>query len=145
MQIKPHEGFSVVGLSERVRNDDPAAIGALWEAFHARNIRDEIGTEALNEVYCVYHGYDGGFLDPYRMTIGFRVPESLETPADLYRVKVPEQTFAVFMAEGPQPQTLISEWQAIWNGDHNRAYLADFDVYDANNPELVTVFVGLAE
>ncbi len=145
MRIQQGESFVVIGMSERVRNDDPAAIGTLWEAFRARDIRAEIGAETLDEVYCVYHEYDGDFMEPYRMTVGFRVPASLETPKDLHRAEVPEQKLALFKAEGPQPQTLIAQWQAIWKGDHNRAYLADFDVYDASNPELVTVNLGLAE
>ncbi|CAN0596508.1 unnamed protein product, partial [Ectocarpus sp. 12 AP-2014] len=34
-------------------------------------------------------------------------------------------------------------WQAIWNGDLNRSYLADYDVYSADNPDVVSVRVGV--
>ncbi|MEM1431995.1 MAG: effector binding domain-containing protein [Pseudomonadota bacterium] len=144
MQQQRGGGFTVLGVSARVRNDDPAAIGALWDAFRARDLRAEIGPGASEEVYCVYHDYAGGHADPYRMTIGYRAPAA-DVPEALHRAEVPEQQVAQYRAEGPQPQTLISQWQEIWQSDRNRAYIADYDVYDAHNPELVTITVGLAE
>lgn len=138
-------GFVLAGLSACVRNDDPAAIGALWEAFRGRDVRTEIDAEASPQIYCVYHDYEGGVSEPYRMTIGFRVPHAAKIPDSLYRVNVPDQTFVTYRTEGPQPQTLIAQWQAIWEGELNRAYVADYDVYDADNPDCVTVHVGVAE
>ncbi len=136
-------GFVVAGLSDRVCNDDRAAIGALWERFQSDDLRARIGNTASREIYCVYHEYEGGFADPYRMTIGYRVPVTSKIPNGLYRAEVPEQTWAIFRAEGPQPQTLIAQWQAIWEGDLDRAYRADYDAYDADRLEIVTVHVGV--
>jgi len=144
MQMKEEGGFTVIGVSDRVQNDDPAAIGALWDAFRARDVKTEIGQPASEEVYCVYHDYDGGFMDPYQMTIGYRVPAGTATPEGLSRAEIPSQQAVAISAEGPQPQTLISHWQEIWNGDLNRAFHADYDVYDARNAERVTIHVGLA-
>lgn len=136
--------FLVAGLSGRVRNDDPAAIGSLWEAFRSRDLRAEIGDTASQDVYCIYHNYDGGFSDPFQMTIGYRVPAEINLPSSMHCTKVPAQNVVAFSAEGSQPNTLISQWQAIWQSDLDRAYLADYDVYDAKNSNLVTVHVGLA-
>lgn len=138
------ESFIVLGLSDRVRNDDPAAIGALWDRFRSSDIRARLGSSASQEVYCVYHDYDGGFTDPYRMTIGYRVPDSTPRTDGLYSASIPGQRLAVFEASGPQPQTLISQWQSIWQGKLDRAYVADFDVYDAQLPDRVAVHVGLS-
>lgn len=141
-QVQEEEGFTVVGLSKVVRNDDPAAIGALWTAFHSLNIRKKVGADASEDVYCVYHDYEGGFMDPYRMTIGYRT-SSADAPDGLHRVDVPGQSVVTHEVKGQQPQALISQWQAIWNGDLNRSYVADYDVYDATDPEAVGVKVGV--
>lgn len=141
-RIQEEEGFAVVGLSKVVRNDDPAAIGALWEAFHKKDVRTKVGANAAQDVYCVYHDYEGGFMDPYRMTIGYRA-SSADAPEGLHRAEVPQQSVVTYEVKGPQPQSLISQWQAIWNGDLNRSYLADYDVYDATDPEAVDVKVGV--
>lgn len=145
MQACQCEGFVVIGLSARVRNDDPAAIGSLWAQFQSRDLATVLGVSASQNVYCVYHEYEGGFLDPYRMTIGYRVSAATEIPAGLYRAQIAEQDMATFRAEGPQPETLIGQWQAIWQGDLNRAYIADYDIYDAARPDLVVVHVGITQ
>lgn len=140
--LQEEEGFCVVGVSKLVRNDDPAGIGALWEAFHSDDVRTKIGAEASKEVYCVYNDYEGGFMDPYCMTIGYRAP-SANAPEGLHRAEVPKQSVLVYDVKGPQPQSLIAQWQDIWNADLNRSYLADYDVYDADDPEAVSVRVGV--
>jgi len=43
--------------------------------------------------------------------------------------EVPASRYAVFTAKGPYPQGLIDVWQAVWKGDLNRRYTADFEVY----------------
>ncbi|KQB95041.1 hypothetical protein AL073_18450 [Loktanella sp. 1ANDIMAR09] len=141
-QVQEQEGFTVVGLSKVVKNDDPSAIGALWEAFHSNDIRTKVGADASEQVYCVYHDYEGGLTDPYRMTIGYRT-SSADAPEGLHRADVPSQPVVTYEVKGPQPQSLISQWQAIWGGDLDRTYLADYDVYDAADPEAVSVKVGV--
>lgn len=140
--MQEEEGFTVIGLSNVVRNDDPAAIGALWEAFHTNDVRTKLGADAAEDLYCVYHDYEGGFMDPYRMTIGYRA-SSEDVPEGLHRADVPRQSVVTYEVKGPQPQSLISQWQAIWGGDLDRTYLADYDVYDSADPESISVRVGV--
>jgi predicted transcriptional regulator YdeE len=143
MSLKQDEdGFKVVGLSKVVRNDDPAIIGALWEVFRSSDVRTRIGADASKEVYCVYHDYEGGFMDPYRMTIRYRAPTT-DAPEGFHCAEIPKQSVMVYDVKGPQPQSLIAQWQSIWNGELNRTYLADYDVYDADEPEAVSVRVGV--
>ena len=47
----------------------------------------------------------------------------------MHRVSVKAQEYAVMSAAGPQPQTLIETWEAIWSSDIDRAYKTDFEVY----------------
>lgn len=111
-------------------------------ARHASNIRTKIGVDTSEDVYCVYHDYEDGFMDPYRMTIGYRASLT-DAPEGLHIAEVPRQSVVTYEVKGPQPQSLISQWQAIWNGDLNRSYLADYDVYDATEPEVINVRVGV--
>lgn len=139
------EGFTVIGITARARNDDPASIGALWERFYGDGVRDQVPARESDDVYCVYHDYDGGHADPFSMTIGYRAPAGAESAAGLSRVDVPAQSVAAFEAVGPQPDALISTWGEIWRGDLDRAFIADFDLYDAAQPDRARVHVGLKD
>lgn len=76
------------------------------------------------------------------MTIGYRTALA-EVPDGLHRAQVPRQHVTAFAVKGPQPQALISQWQAIWRGDLDRSYIADYDIHDADDPETVCVKVGV--
>ncbi len=141
-ELEEENAFCVIGLSKVVKNDDPASIDALWEAFHSSDVRSKVSADESRDVYCVYHAYEGGFMDPYRMTIGYR-SLSMDAPEGLYRAEIPKQSVLTYHVKGSQPQSLISQWQAIWNGDLDRSYLADYDVYSADDPEVVSVKVGV--
>lgn len=136
------DGFAVIGLSQMVRNEDPSAIGRLWEAFRSNDLRALLGPHASREIYCVYHDYEGGVMDPYRMTIGYRMPSA--TPVEgLHCADIPSQWMVSYAARGPQPQSVIAQWQKIWNSSLNRAYCADYDVYGADDAETVYIKVGV--
>lgn len=143
MTTQKQEGFDVIGLSARVRNDDPAGIAALWSQFYKSGLRERLPGAIGGDIYGVYHDYEGDQSAPYVMTIGYRVPTGAACPADLSRVSIPPQAYAVFETVGAQPQALISQWATIWKSDLDRAYVADFDTYDAENKERVTVNVGV--
>lgn len=143
MNRKIHDAFVVIGLSARVRNDEPSQIGALWERFFRSGLLERGLNTNSADIYCVYHAYEGNHSDPFEVTIGYCVPTSAVCPAGFSRVEVPQQTVAVFEAIGIQPKALISQWQAIWESPLERAFVADFDVYDADRRDRVTVNVGL--
>ncbi len=135
--------FRVAGLTARVSNDQPEQIGATWGEFWGRDISNAVSSKESLDIYCVYHGYEGDHRAPYHMTIGYRVPEDFANPGNLSFVTVPAQTVARFEAVGALPEALISQWQQIWASDLDRAYRADFDVYDATRPDRATIHIGL--
>lgn len=137
------EGFIVVGLSERVRNDQPSAIGALWTRFYQSNVMKRLPDAKSPDVHCVYHDYEGGHSDPFQMTIGYRVNQICDAPEGLHRVFIPKQKVATFEVNGPQPQSLVAQWQEVWQSELKRAYAADFDVYDSKDESRVVVSVGV--
>ncbi|MCO5066969.1 MAG: GyrI-like domain-containing protein [Rhizobiaceae bacterium] len=143
MNGRKHEGFDVIGLSARVSNDEPSGIAALWSQFYQSGQRERVPGAVGSNVYCVYHGYEGDHSAPFTMTIGYRVSDGAACPEGLSRVTIPPQTVAVFEVVGAQPGALISQWQAIWRSDLDRAFVADFDTHDAENQDRVTVSVGV--
>lgn len=143
MNIDKRDGFEVIGLSARVRNDEPSGIVALWSQFYKSRLREQLpGTDGSN-IYSVYHDYEGDHSAPYIMTIGYSIPAGVACPEGLSCVAIPPQTYAIFETVGAQPEALISQWQTIWQSDLDRTYIADFDTYDAKNKGRVTVSVGV--
>ncbi|MFV0243774.1 MAG: GyrI-like domain-containing protein [Qingshengfaniella sp.] len=143
MQHIEHDKFTVIGLSARVSNDDPSGIAAIWARFQENPGLGGFADKASPDLYCVYHDYEGDHTAPYRMTVGYRVPAATACPAGLSQVDIPVQNMARFDASGPQPGALMAQWQRIWASNLDRAYRADFDLYDATQDGRVTVHVGL--
>ena len=143
MTIRQQDGFDIIGLSARVRNDEPSGIAALWSQFYQSGLGECLPAAAGGNIHAVYHAYAGDQSAPYTLTIGYRIPDDAACPEGLSRVSIPSQSYAVFEAVGTQPDTLIAQWQTIWKSDLDRAYIADFDTYDADNKERVTVNVGV--
>lgn len=143
MQTVQSEAFDVAGLSAVVSNAAPDGIAARWEAFRKSDLAAAVAGRASDDLYCVYHAYQGGAFDPYTMTIGYRLPPGGACPAGLSRAHVPAQRLAVFEVTGPQPGALVTQWQAIWQGDLPRRFDADFDRYPAEDPARVFVHVGV--
>jgi len=123
--------FDVVGVSVRTDNSKGAEdINALWERFFEANIGQSLENKINDVIYAVYSDYEGDHEKPYRFTIGYRVDGTDTPPPEgMHHVHLPEQDYAILSAAGSQPQALIETWQAIWQGDLDRTYKADFEVY----------------
>jgi predicted transcriptional regulator YdeE len=52
-------------------------------------------------------------------------------PVGLAVVRIPAQTYAVFTAAGPMPDSILLVWGSIWGTKLPRAYTFDFEQYDA--------------
>jgi predicted transcriptional regulator YdeE len=52
-------------------------------------------------------------------------------PPGLAVVRIPAQTYAVFTAAGPMPDSILLVWGSIWGTRLPRAYTFDFEQYDA--------------
>ena len=125
--------FDVVGVSIITNNQKGAEdINALWETFFTTKVGQKVSNKTDDMIYAVYSDYVGDHEQPYRLTIGYRVPEapSESTVAEgLHRVCVVDQSYAVLSATGKQPQALIETWTAIWSSDLERSYATDFELY----------------
>lgn len=122
--------FDVVGVSIVTDNEKGADdINALWQSFFEQNVGLAVTNKADDNIYAVYSDYKGDHEAPYRLTIGYKIEADNNTPDTLHRVHVQAQDYASLSAAGPQPQSLIETWKAIWSSDLDRSYATDFEFY----------------
>ncbi len=131
--------FTVAGVSIITSNETAAEdINALWELFFTEQIGVKLEEHRPDDtIYAVYSDYEGDHTKPYRYTIGYRVSEPADKngngdaslPKELHYVKCNEGEYAALTASGPQPQSIIETWTAIWESDMPRAFNTDFEIY----------------
>lgn len=128
--------FSVIGVSTITSNEDGKAtedINALWERFFELQTGQIVTAKYDDIIYAVYSDYEGDHNKPYRITIGYRVPDDTPVPTphknDLFKVQVNQGDYGVMSAQGQQPKALIETWEAIWSSDLNRLFKTDFEIY----------------
>lgn len=144
------KAFTVVGVSTTTSNKDGKAtedINALWERFFKESVGQHVPDKIDDVIYAVYSDYEGNHEDPYRVTIGYKTQGSEKTPDSMHMVHIEPQDYGIMSAQGPQPQTLIETWTAIWSSDLNRSFKTDFEVYGprffAEGINEILVYIGL--
>lgn len=126
--------FEVVGVSCVISGggeDAAEEINALWETFFKEQVESKIESRQDDVIYAVYSDYEGDYTKPYRLTIGYKVPEDAgkELPEEFYRVEVKEEDYALISTGGEQPKALLEAWKTVWQSDLDRCYKTDFEVY----------------
>jgi AraC family transcriptional regulator len=103
------ESLFIFGLSQRYHRSN-AGIPSQWDRFtqHLDHIPARVGRVTYG-VIC--NTDDSGSID---YICGVEVREFPDTPADLTRLRIPPQTYAVF-EHRDHVSTVGSTWQAIWN------------------------------
>ena len=153
------EEFKLVGIQVRTNNTnemDPstAKISPTVHKFFNDGQAEE--TQNLKDpgiLYCVYTDYESDITGDYTYFIGQEVTSFDNQPKELSQITIPAQNYVKFTNEpGKMPDVLIDSWHKIWEmSDEDfggqRAYLADFEVYDerAADPDntVVDIFIGV--
>lgn len=126
------EAFDVVGISVQTSRETATDdINALWERFFKESIGQKITHKTDDVIYCAYSDYEGDFEAPYRVTIGYKVTNTVDI-GNFTHVQVQGQDYAMMSAAGEQPKALLETWNAIWDSDLDRAYNTDFEIYGPN-------------
>lgn len=148
--IETIEAFDVVGISVMTNNETGADdINALWERFFKDCIGTKVTDKTDDNIYAVYSDYEGDHTKPYRLTIGYKVNQTPTAQDDLHHVHIEARDYAALSAQGPQPQSLIETWTAVWESDMDRAFKTDFEFYGPSFFEdginEVILYLGLNE
>ena len=139
-------GVSVRTSNENEGNPELAKINPTLQKFFAEQ-SNIIHRKSPDKVFVTYTNYETDEHGEYTCFIGEEVTsfddQTLET------MVIPAQNYEKFTtARGKLPNVVIDTWQKIWQmtqDDLPRKYLADFEVYDNQNPDdaVVDVYVGV--
>ena len=131
------EAFTLIGLAlptKTTNENGQAAIdcGSMWQKFETGNYAGKIPGKISNEIVAVYHDYEGDYTKPYSYFIGCKVNGTGEVPTGMDSLVIPKAVYQKFVAKGTIPACIANTWKEIWQAGKNinRAYLADFEIYD---------------
>jgi len=145
-QVQAADGLTVLGLSTRASNANPAGIGDLWRRFHSLGSQKIVTARLGETVYGIYCEYESDADGAYTVVIGCAVPPETEVSeemkkAGMKKIDIAAGNFAVYRVEGELPQAVFNTWASIWQTPFDRRYQADFDRYGEDGS--VTVHVGV--
>ena len=144
--------FVVVGIAARTSNaremTADGVIGKQWQRFMQDGVLGQIDGKADSRILAVYTNYASDKDGEYTFLLGAKVSPHVAIPAGMESRRIPTGRYAVFTSErGPVAKVVPETWKRIWAAPLDRAYRADFEVYDerAADPRnaQVTIYVGL--
>ena len=153
-KIITKDKIKLIGLETRTINRqemDPvtAKIPKLWAQFFAEETVDKIPNQvAPGTLFGTYTHYAGDHTDEYSLIVAAAVSSLDEVPAGMAGLNLSAAKYLVFPVEGEMPSALLDGWRYIWayfdNGaKYQRAYTADFELYDLTNPNKVDVYIAI--
>jgi predicted transcriptional regulator YdeE len=127
--------FKLIGLGLKTKTTNEngqSAIdcGTLWQQFEAGNYAAKIQKKLTNQIFAVYHNYEGDYTKPFSYFIGCKVDRDAEVPEGMSSLIIPGQQYQQFIAKGIMPDCVADKWKELWGADMSRAYKADFEIYD---------------
>lgn len=112
-----------VGMPVRTSNDRFFQDAKpLWDKFYASNKPNQ-------NLFAVYTDYETDFTKPFTYMAASEVKSLTDIPEGMTSITVPAATYAVFIAKGAFPQSMLEAWQKIWSSDIKRTYTTDFEIY----------------
>ncbi len=135
MDIQELEAFDLIGLAlpfktSNINQQAMTDCGQLWQRFERENVVAQIPNKLTEEVYAVYHDYEGDHTQPYAYFIGCKVTQGTAVPSGLAALHIPAQRYQKIIAQGQMPDCVANAWINIWNTELPRAYAPDFECYD---------------
>ncbi|MEO8583281.1 MAG: GyrI-like domain-containing protein [Flavitalea sp.] len=146
------EASSLIGLSlghTTTNSNGQSSIdcGSLWKKFMEENTLVRIPRKINNDLFSMYHAYEGDHTKPYSFFIGCRVTPGTPVPEGMASLEIPACQFEKIVAKGKLPDCVANAWRNIWEGSMQRAYIVDYEIYDQrsldwNNAE-VDIFISV--
>lgn len=126
--------FKLIGLGLKIKttNEDSQSntdCGNLWQRFEKEQYADRIEDKLSNELFAVYHSYDGDHTKPFSYFIGCKVKIDAKVPEGMDSLIIADGKYQLFRSSGKIPDCIINTWKEIWNSNLQRTYKTDFEVY----------------
>lgn len=103
--------------------------GNLWQRFKKEGYYAKIPGKSGDEVYAVYHDYEGDHMQPFAYFIGCPVAKGTEVPEGMDSLTIPAGSYRKAVAKGVMPDCIANAWKEIWDADIERAFRADIEIY----------------
>ncbi|MEP0713388.1 effector binding domain-containing protein [Algoriphagus sp.] len=134
------EPFKIIGITKRTSNTTGKAaedLGVLWRRFIEEQIGGKISGKVSEDIFTIYMEYESDYRGEYTCLIGYQV-DSLEiVPKGLVAKEFDGGKHIKYVAHGKLPEAVVQTWEEIWSkeGELNRKYTADFEVYGAKSQQ----------
>jgi predicted transcriptional regulator YdeE len=122
-------GLSLKRQTSNQNGQSAIDCGSHWQEFVGGNYFDRIPDKLSQDIFAVYHQYQGDHTKPYSYFIGCKVATGSVVPQGLDSIILSEGVYQKIKARGVMPDCVANAWEGIWKGDSRRAYLTDFEVY----------------
>jgi predicted transcriptional regulator YdeE len=159
MNSKPvsKSAFTLIGIAARTSNalemSGKGIITKQWQRVMSEKLIEKIPNRADPDILAMYTDYESDATGQYTFLIGAKVTSADSVPIGMVAKHVPAGKYSVFTSEkGPVWEVVPKIWQKVWSTsasemDGERAFVADFEVYDerATDPQnaVVDVWVGM--
>lgn len=153
--------IKLVGITTRTNNahifeQDPSTnkIAAIVQKYFHNGLANKIDNRKNpGTTFCVYTNYENGVNGDYTYFIGEAVTSFDGINEGFETLTIPAQNYAKFTNQPkPMPAACIDMWKNIWkmntsNLGGERAYIADFEVYDErsvdHNNVTLDIYIGI--
>src|SRR6478736_4286019 len=136
-------GLSLPFKTTNEKGQSSIDCGILWQKFENENFLEKIPDKLSNEIYAVYHKYDGDYSNPYSYFIGCKVKPGTNPPNGMSSCTLMNGKYFKKTAKGKIPDCITQVWMDIWNSDLKRAYQTDFEIYDARSKDWANAEVDI--
>ena len=128
-------GISLEGKTTNQNGQSAIDCGSHWQKFETGGYAQKIPNKISDEIFAVYHEYEGDHTAPYSYFIGCKVDSTAAVPAGMTALTIPETEYVKIIAKGIMPECVANAWRNIWTSDIKRAYKADFEIYDKRSKD----------
>jgi predicted transcriptional regulator YdeE len=153
-KVVTKDGIKLIGLETRTINRqemDPAKakIPNLWERFFAEEMAAKIPNQVSpGQLLGTYTHYESDHTGEYSLVVAAEVGNLDIVPEGMTGLTIPPTKYLVFPVGGEMPTALAEAWGYIWNyfgngAAYKRAYTVDFELYDANSPTKVDIYIAI--
>jgi predicted transcriptional regulator YdeE len=141
-----HDGFWVMGVSARTRNEREMGPGGvipgIWERFRDGTLAATIPGRVGGAMVAVYTDYESDAGGEYTFMVGAPVQEGAIAPEGMVVAHVPRGKYWRLAVEpGPVWETIPAAWGRVWKESPARAFQTDFEWHMPDGS--VEIWVGL--
>lgn len=104
--------------------------GNLWQEFEKGKYAEIIPGKLSEEIFGVYHQYEGDSSKPFSYFVGCKVKSDSKVPEGLQTLTIPGGIYHKINAKGKMPDCVADAWKNVWTSNIPRTHKIDFEVYD---------------